>query len=100
VLGTAGSPMNLAPWIASAAAIGALLAAVYVLVLRHDVSLVPLAVAVMTIGGTLREGSAAAYPGALAGAIAGVVVMGLAAWWWFRALRSSSARSATSSVGV
>jgi hypothetical protein len=100
VLGAAGSPMNLAPWIASAAAIGALLVAVYVLVLRHDVSLVPIAVAVMTIAGTLREGSAAAYPGALAGAIAGVIVMGLAAFWWFRALRKSSERSPSSSVAV
>lgn len=81
--------MNPAPWIASAAAIGGLLVGVYVFVLRHDVSVVPLAVAVMTIAGTAREGSLAAYPGALAGAMAGVILMSIVAFVWFRALRKS-----------
>ncbi len=93
VLGAAGSPMNLTPWLASAAAIGAVLVVAYVLVLRHDVSVVPLAVAVMTIAGTLREGWAAPFPGAVAGAIAGVILMGLAAFWWFRELRRLAARN-------
>ena len=42
---------------------------------------------VMTLTGTLREGWARPYPGALAGAIVAVVVMCAVAYWWFRALR-------------
>src|SRR5262245_3347851 len=47
-MGTAASPQNLTGWMISAALIGLLLAALYALVLRHDMSLIPIAVAVMT----------------------------------------------------
>ena len=87
LLGTPGSPENLVLWIVSAALVGALLVAMYVGVLRHDVSALPFGVAVMTLTGTLREGWARPYPGALAGAIVAVVAMGAVAYWWFRALR-------------
>ena len=90
MLGAAGSPLNLVPWTASAVGVGALLAAAYVIVLRHDVSVVPIAAAVMTMAGALRDGSMRAYPGALSGTIAGVVVMGCVAYAWFRALRARS----------
>jgi hypothetical protein len=95
VLGTAGSPADLPLWIASAAAIGLIFVAAYVFVLRHDVSVVPIAATVMTIGGVLREGWAAAYPGALAGSIAGVVLMTIAAYLWFHALRTPDAVTAS-----
>ena len=87
LLGTPGSPENLVLWIASAALVGALLVAMYVGVLRHDVSALPFGVAVMTLTGTLREGWVRPYPGALAGAIVAVVAMSAVAYWWFRALR-------------
>jgi len=87
LLGTPGSPENLVLWIVSAALVGAPLVAMYVGVLRHDVSALPFGVAVMTLTGTLREGWARPYPGALAGAIVAVVVMSAVAYWWFRALR-------------
>ena len=99
-LGTAGSPADLARWIASAAAIGLLFAAAYVFVLRHDISVVPIAATVMTIGGVLREGWAAAYPGALAGAIVGVVTMAIAAYLWFEALRKSRVEAHAQGVAV
>jgi hypothetical protein len=90
LLGTPGSPENLLPWIVSAALIGALLVAMYVGVLRHDVSVVPFGVAVMTLAGTLREGWAQPYPAAFPGAIVAVIAMWAVAYWWFRALRQKS----------
>jgi hypothetical protein len=82
------------PLIASAAVIGALLAGVYVGVLRHDVSVVPFAVATMTAAGTLREGWLRAYPGALGGAIAAAVAIWVVAYWLFRALTAPRAMNA------
>src|SRR5204863_8893180 len=69
VLGASASPEQMLPWIASAAIAGGLLVAAYVLVLREDFGVLPFAVAVMTMTGTLREGWSRAYPGALAGAV-------------------------------
>ena len=94
LLGAAGPPENLLPWVASAAIIGALLVAIYVAVLRHDVSVVPFGVAVMTLAGTLREGWLRPYHAALPGAIVAALGIGVVAYWWFRALRSPSAGQA------
>src|SRR5207245_11221841 len=89
LLGTPGSPENLVLWIVSAALVGALLVAMYIGVLRHDVSALPFGVAVMTLTGTLAEGWARPYPGALAGAIVAVVTVWAGAYWWFAPLRQS-----------
>jgi Type II CAAX prenyl endopeptidase Rce1-like len=86
VLGNAGSPRELPVWIGLTLLIGVLFLVAYVFVLRHDVSLVPLAAAVMTGLGALREGLAAAYPSSLAGAIVSIAVMLLIAGVWYRAL--------------
>ncbi len=94
LLGTTGAPQNMLPLIASAAVIGALLAGVYAGILRHDVSVVPFAVATMTAAGTLREGWLRAYPGALGGAIAAVVAIWVVAYWLFRALNAPRAMGA------
>ena len=98
VLGTAGSPADLGPWIVSAIGIGLLFVAAYIFVLRHDVSVVPIAAAMMTIPGVLREGWAAAYPGALPGAIVAIVVMAIAAYLWFGALRHAQPTHAARDV--
>jgi hypothetical protein len=94
LLGGTGASQNMLPLIASAAVVGALLAVVYVSVLRHDVSVVPFAVAAMTAAGTLREGWLRAYPGALGGAIAAVVAMCVVAYWLYRALNAPRALNA------
>jgi hypothetical protein len=86
VLGNAGSPLNLAAWIASAATIGALLLAAYLVVLRHHGRVVPFAAALMTTAATLRDGWTRAYPGVFAGALIACVVMWIVASAWFRAL--------------
>ena len=86
VLGNAGSPLNLAPWIAAALIIGTLLLAAYVVVLRHHGSIIPFAAAVLTTAATLREGWTGAYPGVLAGALIACIVMWVVAFAWFRGL--------------
>jgi hypothetical protein len=100
LLGATGGAPNMLPLIASAAVIGALLVGVYVGVLRHDVSVVPFAVATLTAAGTLREGWLRAYPGALGGAIAAVVAIWAAAYWLFRALNAPRAMSAPETVQI
>jgi hypothetical protein len=94
VLGNAGSPLNLAAWIASAAIIGALLLAAHVVVLRHHGRIVPFAAAFLSTAASLREGWTRAYPGVLAGALIACVVMWLVAIVWFRALDRLHLRTA------
>jgi hypothetical protein len=86
VLGNAASPRDFPAWIGLTLVIGAIFLAVYVLVLRHDLSIVPIAAAVMTSLGALREGLAGAYPASLGGTFLSVVLMSLIGWTWFRAL--------------
>ncbi len=94
VLGNAGSPLNLAAWIAAALIIGALLLAAYVVVLRHHSSIIPFAAAVLTTAATLREGWTRAYPGVLPGALIACVVMWVVAIAWFRGLAALHRRTA------
>src|SRR5262249_55863058 len=96
VLGGGIPAEKLMPWAAFSAFAGAVLTAVYVVVLRQDASVVPIAAAVMTVAGTLHDGSARAYPGALAGALTAAIAMGVLAYGWFHALRATSAGESVS----
>jgi hypothetical protein len=87
VLGTTASPLNVPLWIASAVVVGGLLAIFYVTVLRYDVGCIPIAVAVITTVGTLREAWLRAYPGALGGGILACVLIWLVAYQCFRVFR-------------
>jgi hypothetical protein len=100
VLGNAGSPRDLLVWIGVSVAIGLLFLVAYVAVLRHDVSVVPVAAAVMTSLGALREGLAAAYPGSLPGAIVSVVAMLSLGVLWSRALAIHAPAPTASPVAV
>ena len=95
VLGNAAPPRDLLVWIVLTLLIGAMFLAAYVVVLRHDVSIVPIAAAVMTSLGALREGLAAAYPAALAGTFLSIVLMSIIGWIWFRALEARGLAPAT-----
>jgi len=86
VLGNTTSPVNLAAWLSAGAAMGTLLLVAYILVLRDDVSIVPIAAAVVATAGSLPEGLARPYVGALEGTVLAVGVVWLIAWAWFRAL--------------
>jgi hypothetical protein len=89
VLGTTASPLNVPLWIASVVVLGLLLAGIYVVVLRYDISNMPIAIAVMTTMGTLREGWLRAYPGAFGGAVVACVLIWLVAYPCFRVLAES-----------
>jgi hypothetical protein len=86
VLGNATSPVNLSAWLAAGAAMGTLLLIAYLLVLRDDVSVIPIAAAVVATAGSLPEGLARPYVGALEGAVVAVAVVWLTAYAWFHAL--------------
>jgi len=96
VLGNAGSPLDVLAWVAFALVIGGFVAAAYFLVLRHDVSIVPIAAAAMVGLGTLREAWAGAYPAAFGGAIVSVAAMWIVAGLWFRALAPRASASPAS----
>lgn len=63
-------------------------AILYVGLLRFDITLVPLALAVMAAIGLLARGIAPAYPGALPGSVVGAAALVALGWYWFRALRT------------
>ncbi|PWT82049.1 MAG: hypothetical protein C5B57_09365 [Blastocatellia bacterium] len=86
VLLNTASALDLRTWVVFALLSGGLLLTAYVIVLRHDIRIVPVAAAVIAAAATLREGWARAYPGALAGAIVAIAIMSIAAYAWFRAL--------------
>jgi hypothetical protein len=98
VLGNAASPRELPAWIGLTLLISSVFLAVYVLVLRHDASIVPIAAAVMTSLGALREGLAGAYPASLAGTLLSIVLMSVIGWTWFRALEVRAPAPATEPV--
>jgi hypothetical protein len=69
------------------------LAILYIGLLRFDITLVPLALAVMTSIAVLARGADRAYPGALTGSILAAAVLVLLGWFWFRALRTTRPRT-------
>jgi hypothetical protein len=59
----------------------------YVLVLRFDLSVLPLTLGMATLLNLLCIGVRQAYPGALPGAVLGIVVTSGLAWWLYALLR-------------
>jgi hypothetical protein len=81
-------------WAVAGVIMAGALAVLYIGLLRFDITLVPLALAVMSAIGILARGAERPFPGALAGAIMAAAALVLLGWWWFLALRTS--RSLTS----
>jgi hypothetical protein len=77
-----------------------LLWAAFVVALRHDIRIVPVAATVIATAATLRDGWSRSYPGALAGAIVATVMMAIAAYAWFRALTAVPEETFTACAGV
>ncbi len=78
-------------WLAAGVAVGVLLLAAYLLVLRFHLALVPVAAAAVAILGALHEGVLGTYPGALAGSVvAALLVAVLAAYWFGRLTRDTA----------
>jgi hypothetical protein len=82
---------ELALWAVSGTVTGLLLLAAYVFVLRFDITLAPVAVAVMVILGRVPEGLHRAFPGSLLGTALGIVLIAMISWWWFNELRRERA---------
>jgi hypothetical protein len=86
----AGGPpsgMHIAGWALAGAVTAAALVIVYVMLLRFDITLVPLALGTMGAVGALARGVQRAFPGAIVTALLGAIVIAAIAWVWFRALR-------------
>ncbi len=75
-------------WAAAGVITAAALVILYVGLLRFDITLVPLALAVMAAIGQIARGADRAYPGALLGSVLAAVALLLLGWWWFSLLRS------------
>jgi hypothetical protein len=78
-------------WFGGGIAVGLLLVACYVLILRHHVALVPVAAAAVAILGTVREGILRLYPGSLVGSAVAAILIALAAMYWFQRFTRDSA---------
>jgi len=90
----AGGPpsgTHLIGWALAGTVTAVALVVAYVTLLRFDLTLVPLALGVMIGAGAIARGMQGPFPGAIIGALAGLVVIGAMAWLWFRALRRVAA---------
>jgi CAAX prenyl protease-like protein len=85
----AGAPAgsHFGGWAIAGALTAAGLLGVYVTLLRFDLTMVPLALGVMTAVGALVRGAQGSFPGALGGAAVAVLVVAALSWWCFGALR-------------
>jgi hypothetical protein len=94
----AGGPAGLhaGPWAAGALITSAALLFAYATLLRFDLTMVPLVLGTMSAVGALANGIGRAYPGALAGSLAGAVLAWALGWWWFRELRRARSEPAAS----
>jgi hypothetical protein len=97
-----GAPtgLYLRGWLLSGVITSAGLLAVYVGLLRFDLTMVPLALGTMTGVGLLVRGAQRAFPGALSAAILSTVLIAGLAWWLFETLRAGRARPVEKSAVV
>src|SRR5262249_8264579 len=80
----AGSIETIPSWLVAGLATGAVLMLAYFVAFRHHPAVVIPAVAAAGVLSTLRDGLQRPYPTALAGGIAGAVLVAAAAWAWYR----------------
>lgn len=73
-------------WLVSGLVIGGLLLGAYVIVLRVNTTIVPIAVATTSVLSLLRQGFLQAYPSVLLNVSIGIVVTILVVWWLQRRL--------------
>ena len=83
----AGSQMG--SWFLAGLIAGVGLLVLYVLLLRADLTLTFLVMGTMAVMGVIVRGLARPYPGALVASIAGAVVAGALAYWWFVKVRKA-----------
>jgi hypothetical protein len=87
---------NLIVWPLEGLLTGLVLWALWVLVLRHHLALVPLVTASGAALAAIREAVLASYPGATVGSLVGAVLVLALAYWWFNKLGVDSLAQAVS----
>ncbi len=92
-LGATSAASGIIAWVASGLVVGVLLLVVYRFVVRYDLTVLPVAVATSLILGQAQHLTFEAYPGAVAGRIGAVVVLGAIAVVWAQKLRVGPAAS-------
>jgi hypothetical protein len=95
---SAGAPAgsHVTGWLLAGVLLAIGVLAAYVTLLRADLTMLPIAIGTMLAVSALARGVRRPFPGAELGAILAVVVIGLVAWWSFRALRRWRAQVASS----
>jgi hypothetical protein len=90
-----GQPVGsqIAPWLAAGAVTALGLLGMYVLLLRADLTMVPLTLGTMSAISALIRGFSQPSSFALPASILAAIVVMLLAWWWFRALRRGVLRA-------
>jgi hypothetical protein len=88
------SGVSVGGWLLAGLVTSAGLVIAYTTVLRFDLTMTPIALAAMIAIGTVGQGTQRPFPGALLGSMIGALLVMLAGWWWFSALRRARARVA------
>ncbi len=96
----AGPPagLHIRGWLMAGTVSAVALAAAYAMLLRFDLTMIPLALGTMSAIAVLAKGMDRAFPGELAGSMVAAVLIAIAAWWWFGALRVWRGRAAATPV--
>jgi Type II CAAX prenyl endopeptidase Rce1-like len=87
VLGVPPTALPIAEWAFAAALMGIGLLCAYVFLLRHDLSLTPLAMSAALLLSQVRDGTQNGSGVAMAGALGGATLIAWTGWWMFRLLR-------------
>ncbi len=87
-MGATGAASGIIVWLASGLVVGMLLLVAYRFVLRYDLTVLPVAVATSFILEQAQGLTFEAYPGAVAGRIGAIVLLGITAVVWAHKLRA------------
>ena len=98
VLQLTGGATSIGLWLGTAATNSALMVIVYVLVLRHDLTVLPLVLGVSVATGALADGFPRAFPGALPADVLAAATLVTVGWWLTRSLRVIAAAHAVEST--
>jgi hypothetical protein len=85
---------SLPGWLVMGALLGLGMWAAYAWVLRFDLSLVPPAAGAIALTAAVSRALGGAYPGALAGSMVAMVLVGITALLWHRSLAQGPGRDA------
>jgi hypothetical protein len=100
VLQLTGGSARFGLWLGTAAANSALMVSIYVLVQRHDLTVLPLVFGVSAATEALAHGLPRAYPGVLLADLLAAVTLVTMGWWLTRKFRTIAADHAADAVAA